>query len=280
MKVTMENARGHIVGLESNPYPALMDFGKRIAEALTHHAEVVGVIVGGSCAYALADGFSDLDLYVFGEDEPACEKVIHECCRALGGQLDPDASSIHFPLDSPGYLFRELYVEPGAVTVRGVEDELGQVLSAKRIDEGRLYSIRNGVLLADRHGELERLMVKLAEAAVPREYADWYTSIAFDVPVKLIIHSVHRKDYPHAWYWLERFYFECVRILFAREGRFFPGTKRTLTHTLSQLENIPEGFAAFWQETFSRGVRDWDMVLEEVVETARVLKSLPHIAQG
>ncbi len=274
MRKTTKNARGHIVNVRPDIGAALMDCGRRITRQLMRHAEVTAVVAGGSCAVAAADGFSDLDLYVFSEDKAECERAIHESCRSLGGRLDPDAASIHFPLDSPGYLIDDLYIEPGAVAVQDVKDELARVLAAKGPDEGRLFSIRNGVLLADRDGDVLKLIATLAEARVPREYADRHTSIDLDVAVKLIIHSFHRGDYPHLWFWMQEFYFRCVRVLFAREGCFFPGTKRTLTHTLRRLESIPDGFAEFWHDAFARGVRDWDKALDRIVADARLLRSM------
>jgi len=217
--------------------------------------------------------FAPAGLNIERRDQPEVVQRIHKCCRELGGRLDPDASTIHYPLDSPGYLFADLYLEPGPVTIQEIENELRSVLEAKRGDCGRLFPIRHGTLFADRDGELQSLISKLADTKIPQSYADWFTGIALDVPVKLFIHSVHRHDYPHAWFWLQRFYHECAQILFAREGRFFPGGKRLRTLVPQMLTNVPDGFDEFWQNVFSHGVNNWDRVLGRVVDTAVSLKS-------
>ena len=276
MTITLSNARGRVLTLRADIHEELMACGQQLADALMQHDEVLGVIAGGSCSRRLTDGLSDLDLNVFGYEHVACDRLIHECCRTLGGHLDLDGDSIHFPLDTPGYLFGNLYLEPSADTLPEAEEELAEIQAAKRRDDGWLFSLRHGLLLADRHGDLARLMSTLAETKVSQVYTDWFTSTALDVPAKLIVHSVHRGDYPHAWHWLTVFYYDCVRILFARAGQFFPGMKRSLTHTLSLLPNVPDGFAAFWEDIFTRGVSNWGAVCDYVIREAAYLKALPH----
>ena len=272
MSLKIRNALGNEVVVRPEIGPELMACGRRLTEGLMKHPEIIGTIAGGSCVSGAADGFSDLDLYVFGVDKNKCQQEIHECCLKIGGQLDPDGTSIHFPLDSPGYLFRDLYLEPGATTIRDVVEELEGILSAKKVDEGRIFSLRNGELLADRAGEVKALQARLCAATVSREYADWYASIALDVPLKLLIHSVYREDYPQACHWLQRLYFECTRIVFARNRCFFPGTKRTLLH-LEGLPSVPEGFIQFWGRTLLGATLDWHCVLEHVQRLVPALRS-------
>ena len=85
MNMKVKNARGRTISVRADVGTELMACGRRLTDELMKHAEVLGVIAGGSCAHSGADSFSDLDLYVFGENKTECERIIHECCRALGG---------------------------------------------------------------------------------------------------------------------------------------------------------------------------------------------------
>jgi hypothetical protein len=98
--------------------------------------------------------------------------------------------------------------------------------------------------------------------------------------MKLLIHSVERRDYPYAAHWLVQFYYDCVRIIFALNKSFFPGMKRTLLHTLPGLAHVPAGFCHFWTETFSTGISNWDAMVERCREFASELKGLSGETAG
>ena len=272
MSFLVRNARGREVSVRSDIGPELLECGRRLTTELEQDSEVTGVVACGSYCDSALDAFSDLDLLVFTTDKAACEKSIHESCRRLGGQSDDDAISIHFPLDSPGYLFGDLYLEPRALTTKEIEEELEGILACKVTDRGRMSTLQNGQVLFDRNGETTALVHRVRATQVTRQYADWFTSIALDIPLKLLIHAVQRADYPYAVHWLNRLYYDCVQVIFARNGRFFPGMKRTLIRTLPELHEVPVGFIEFWQDVFSRGVSDWQTVIHRAQDLVSSFK--------
>ncbi|HIJ74912.1 MAG TPA: hypothetical protein HPP83_12500 [Candidatus Hydrogenedentes bacterium] len=258
----IRNARGNEVELRPVTAEEIIACGGRIARRLSATREILGVMAIGSCAYGKPDAFSDLDLRVFGQAREGLVDRICEICTEMGGKRDDDATTIHFPLDSPAYLFDGLCVEFEVLDPSSVDEQIEDVLNCKQLDAGLMHALRTGQVLFDRHGDITRLQERLGTLPYPEKYLDWIRSVALDCPMKLLIQSVHRGDYAQAMEWLVKFYYDCLFILFARNAQFFPGRKRALLQTVRQLPHVPEGFCEFWEKVLSSGVSDRQQVID------------------
>ena len=292
MKWRVRNARGIEVTVSPVTTDELLKCGDRLANELSFLPEVAGVMIIGSCAYSCPDEFSDLDLKVFTKDDVALVDKLDEICRKMGGVTDDEVLSIHFPFDHPAYLFDGLYVELDVLNTDKLEEMIESVLAGKSLDNGLVYSLRAGKLLFDRDGEIANLQKRLLSLDYPDALAKMITSVCLDIPMKMLVHSVGRSDYPQAMEWLVRLYYDSVRVIFAKNACFFPGMKRTLLRTVPQLPNVqtptdafglrqkatddfvlpPEGFCEYWEKIFSSGVSNWSEVVERVHTFVGVLK--------
>ena len=262
----IRNARG----VESPPVPvrreSLLSLGAKLADALARDERVASVIAIGSVAHSEPDVYSDLDLRVVGTDSSLRDCELDLVCRELGGVTDEAGESLHFPLDNPAYLFHGLCVELAATKFAELSGDVAAVLHGQALDHGTVHNLREARILYDRSGEMARWQRRLRGEPYPEALRDRTLRACADVPMKLLIHSVGRRDYPHALYWVGRLYDDMTRMLFAQNRRFFPGMKRTLLRTVPALAWTPAGFREFWGGAFEGASWAWDGVISTAHE--------------
>lgn len=266
----IRNARG----VQSASVPvrreSLLALGAQLARAFHGDGRVASVIAVGSVAHSEPDVFSDLDLRIVATDNVLPDGDVDRVCRELGGVTDEVGESLHFPLDSPAYLFDGLCVELSTATFAELARDIGSVLQGHVLDHGTVHNLREARVLYDRSGEMAAFQRGLREAPYPEALRERTLRACADVPMKLLIHSVGREDYAHALYWLGRLYDDMTRMLFAQNRRFFPGMKRTLLLTVPALPWTPSGFCNFWRAVLGLEGHGWD----EIVPVAH-----RHVAQ-
>lgn len=197
MKQRIRNAKGIEVAVRPVTTDELLKYGSRLANELSSLPEVVGVMAIGSCAYSCTDEFSDLDLRIFTKGEVNLIDRLDGICRKMGGVTDDEWLSIHFPLDSPAYLFDNLYVElevlnfvclvlinalirsfheSKANDIDELEDMIESFLTGKNLDYrlihdyGLIHSLRTGKLLFDRDVEIASLQERFLSFTYPDAY--------------------------------------------------------------------------------------------------------------
>ena len=274
MEWRVRNAKGIEVTVKPVTADELLKCGEKLANELASIPEVTGVMAIGSCAYTCTDEFSDLDLRVLTKGDVTIVNRLDEICRKMGGVTDAEGLSIHFPLDPPAYLFDGLYVELDVLSINELEKMIEFVLAGKSLDNGLIYSLKVGKILFDRNGEIANLQNRLLSLAYPNALAKMITSVCLDVPMKMLIHSVGRGDYPQAMEWLVRLYYDSIRVIFAKNLRFFPGMKRTLLRTVPQLPDVPAEFCEYWERIFSSGISSWPEVVEKAHSFVEDLKKV------
>lgn len=272
MSRVMKNARGKSVQVAPVTRDLLRKAADRIASRVSGIDGVTGAIIAGSVAHATPDDFSDLDMDFFAADPKRATRDIESALDQMGAERDDDASSIHFPLDYPARLLDGLYVEFNVKTIGHIEKEIDEVLHGKCVDDGLIYSLRVGHICFDHSGRIRALQDYCCDLQYPRVYLTWITAIGLDCEMKLLRQAVAREDWHQATTWLANLCLSSVRILFAKNARFFPGHKRLLSQKVPELEWKPRGFVEFWQQTLSGRIHDWQSVVETAQRYAIELK--------
>jgi hypothetical protein len=279
MNTIMKNARGRKVVVRQVTPGDLQSLANRIIS----HSQTIdgldGVITIGSTVTSAVDVFSDLDLRFFADEPADTTTALEDILDQMGAIRDDDASSIHFPLDYPARLLDGLCVEFTVSSIDDTRKQIDQVVHGQHLDDGLIHSLRIADIGFDRSGRIHTLLHYARDLSYPRAYLRWITSIGLDCEMKLLRQAVARQDWHQAMTWLTRAFLCCARILFARNSRFFPGHKRLLYQTIPALEYKPDGFVEFWQGTFSRGVGDWQSVVERTQQFVTELKGYGQFSE-
>ena len=270
----MKNARGRDVEARQITRDDLRGLAHRVASLVQGIEALDGAIAIGSLVDSTPDEFSDLDLRFFADEPTGTTAAIEDVLDQVGARRDDDADSIHFPLDYPARLLDGLYVEFTVSRLEDTKEQINHVMRGQRIDDGLIHSLRVADILFDPAGHVDALQRYVLDLPYPDAYLSWITSVTLDCDMKILRQAVAREDWHQAMTWLSRACLGCAYLLFARNSRFFPGHKRLLSHTIPELRYKPVGFVEFWQETLSRGVDDWESVLEQTQQFVTELKGL------
>ncbi|HYH79310.1 MAG TPA: nucleotidyltransferase domain-containing protein [Longimicrobium sp.] len=228
------------------------------------------VALGGSCAKAHGDAYSDVDIYLFADAVlPAADRDAL-VAEVLGPRAAPDSWGSDEPFVRGGTDFehRGVRVEVWLRRAAHVEAAIDECLRGEIRREYVAWTVMgffNHVVLADVHSlrplddpsgllagwkaRVERYPEPLRNAIVRRfmgEAAFWPANPHYHT-------AIERADVIYTSGIVQMVAHALVQVLFALNRVYFPGEKR-ITESVARLERVPPAFAARLQAMVAPGV--------------------------
>ena len=254
------NAYGHSITIQPSTYAEVWDFISKINNAVIKIREVQGVMLIGSTIEHNIDPCTDIDLRICHKPNINVDQLkqrVYQEYLALGLAKD-NLKSIHSPFDDFSFQFDNMYLETEFCTLSDIEGSISTVLNGKISDDGIIHAFQTGKILHDDNDKLLNLQQSIKSLEVSPLLVEFCIKRYEAVSLKLMLHSIMRKDYANAYYWTWRTFIDSSRILFAKNKTFFPGTKRLLTHYIPKLTKCPDTFIEFWGAVFGCGNIGWE----------------------
>ena len=251
----MLNAFGNMIHSDVIERKQINDLISQITNELSCIEDVQGILLYGSIIEHAIDYYTDIDLRIIFDatNIVTIKNNIYKAYKKLGA-TDDDFKSIHSPFDD--FSFDNIYMETELYKFSDIKNKVNNVLSGEKTDDGLIYSIQQAKIIYDRQGEIFKFCQKIKDLQINEEVLELCFKKHEAVSLKLLYHSFKRQDYPSAYHWLWRTFFDTTRILFSKNKMFFPATKRLLSHHVPKLKKIPSNYAEFWNKTFQYGVKD------------------------
>lgn len=256
----IRNAFGNVVELVSLSVKDRDYIVTKLAVELASIEGVDGVMLVGSTNEHVLDSCMDVDLRIFCEND-AAQYEVNKTYKNIGANTD-DLRSVFSPFDTFCYMFGNACVETEIHSLIQTRQKIIQILSGCQADEGLIHSIQKGRILYDN----QEMLLALKKEVENLEYSDDLVQYCIKtygaVSLKLLLHSIIRRDYSFAIYWVYRVFLDTTKILFSKNRVFFPGRKRLLTTYVPKLSLCPKGYIDFWNDIFMFGVQDWEKTYE------------------
>lgn len=226
----------------------LNDHDHALAAALLTVPGIVAVLLGGSRASGLDDAASDTDLYALRRGPLAADEVRAAALAPLADDGHVDAQDIWGPEDRlhiSGRLVEVMHLDLDEIDLDSAHNP---GLDPNGYTTAFLFTLANGVIVADPAGELAEVQRRLADypeatarrilAHAPVELAGYLDQLSKAQRRGDWASVLHRRT---AW---QTLWFDC---LFALNRRYHPGEKRMVEHA-EGLDQLPHDFGRRWRD--------------------------------
>lgn len=226
----------------------LRDHDHELATALLAVPGVTAVLLGGSRASGWDDASSDTDLYALRRGPLATEAVRAAALATLADGGHVEAQDIWGPEDRlhiSGRLVEVMHLDLDEIDLDSAYDP---GLDPNGYTTAFLFTLANGVIVADPAGELAEVQRRLADypeatarrilAHAPAELAGYLDQLGKAQRRGDWASVLHRRT---AW---QTLWFDC---LFALNRRYHPGEKRMVEHA-EGLDQLPPDFGRRWRD--------------------------------
>jgi predicted nucleotidyltransferase len=231
-----------------------LKLAQQIAAEFSHLPGVVAIALGGSSTSQNSDISSDIDLYVYTQQEiPLSSR--HEIMEKTGGALIANIGLNYWgPGDEWIHLPTGIEVDMVYFSAAWMVEQIDQVLVQHRASMGYStcfwYTLMNSMVLYDPQGWFARLQGRGA-FAYPEELRSAIVELNHPVLRQIIPayanqikKAVHRSDLVSVNHRLAALLASYFDILFAVNRQLHPGEKRLVQKALQNCVSLPDQFAA------------------------------------
>lgn len=231
-----------------------LQLAQRIAAEFSHLSGVVAIALGGSSTSQNSDISSDIDLYVYTQQEiPLSSR--HEIMEKTGGASIANIGLNYWgPGDEWIHLPTGIEVDMVYFSAAWMEEQIDRVLDQHQASMGYTtcfwYTLMNSMILYDPQGWYAQLQGRGA-AAYPEELRSAIVELNHPVLRQIIPayanqikKAVHRSDLVSVNHRLAALIASYFDILFAVNRQLHPGEKRLVQKALQNCASLPDQFAA------------------------------------